>query len=148
MTYEEFQQKIKNDGRSLHDQLDSHVKDIGRQLHLRALKEVSKTEWPFKRTGGLFRSIRVIKRKEPGQVDFHLRAGDGITYAGYVERGTRRIRPRRYLFRTIRNWQRNKSVVKRPGGQYNPQDLNRGKGKGFDFTFLKLMLNEIMKGKR
>lgn len=152
MTYDNFIRKINKQALSLDQKVDAHIKRLRSTIKLRAIKEVSLTGWPAKRTGNLMRSISVTSKKTVDGVELSLTAGKGLSpgYAVYVEKGTRPrggnrgIQARRYLYRTIRSWQRNQGIGYRANA--NQDAIPPSQQKDFDMQYFKKLLGGILRG--
>ena len=155
ITYEQFIQRIDKQGITMDQKVDRHIKRLRATIKLRAIKEVSQTGWPNKRTGNLMRSIRVDSKRTSDGVELTLQAGqglktgsDGRSYAVYVEKGTRPragnrgIQARRYLYRTIRSWQRNQGIGNT--APYSEQAIMSRSDKGFDMQYFKKLLGAVL----
>jgi len=139
----------------MNQKLDRHIKRLRATIKLRAIKEVSLTGWPNKITGDLMRSIRVDSKRTAEGLELRLQAGEGLktgsdgrSYAVYVEKGTRPragnrgIQARRYLYRTIRSWQRNQGI-----GQttpYSERAIMSRSEKAFDMQYFKKLLGAVL----
>ena len=155
ITYEQFIRRIDKQGMTMDQKLDRHIKRLRATIKLRAIKEVSLTGWPNKITGDLMRSIRVDSKRTAEGLELRLQAGEGLktgsdgrSYAVYVEKGTRPragnrgIQARRYLYRTIRSWQRNQGI-----GQttpYSERAIMSRSEKAFDMQYFKKLLGAVL----
>tara|TARA_R100000655_G_scaffold108431_2_gene160363 strand:- start:109 stop:597 length:489 start_codon:yes stop_codon:yes gene_type:complete len=155
ITYEQFIRRIDKQGMTMNQKLDRHIKRLRATIKLRAIKEVSLTGWPNKITGDLMRSIRVDSKRTAEGLELRLQAGEGLktgsdgrSYAVYVEKGTRPragnrgIQARRYLYRTIRSWQRNQGI-----GQttpYSERAIMSRSEKAFDMQYFKKLLGAVL----
>ena len=109
MTYEQFIESIKRKGETIQN-LFQKPGIVKNDLVNRARLEVSQTGWPNYRTGNLFRSIKAEERRTAGGKEILLTAGNNIKYAAYVEFGTRFMKRRLYMNRTVYNWQKGRSI--------------------------------------
>ena len=155
ITYDQFIRRIDKQGMTMDQKLDRHIKRLRATIKLRAIKEVSLTGWPNKITGDLMRSIRVDSKRTAEGLELRLQAGEGLktgsdgrSYAVYVEKGTRPragnrgIQARRYLYRTIRSWQRNQGI-----GQttpYSERAIMSRSEKAFDMQYFKKLLGAVL----
>jgi len=157
ITYDQFIRRIEKQGMSLEQKLDRHIKRLRATIKLRAIKEVTQTGYPNRITGDLMRSIRVDSERTSEGVKLTLQAGqglktgsDGRSYAVYVEKGTRPragnrgIRARRYLYRTIRSWQRNQGIGQT--APYSERAIMSRAPKDFDMQYFKKLLGAVLRG--
>ena len=87
ITYEKFIEKIKKQGISIDSVFKYRIGRLKNDLLNKARLEITTTNWPYYRTGGLFRSLRVEHKITSTGLEVSLQAGHNITYAPKVEYG-------------------------------------------------------------
>jgi HK97 gp10 family phage protein len=106
LTLDEFQNRIQKGEKKL-------LKNLQKQLKILSLKaerqaKLNATDYPRVRTGRLRSSITGLVDAKDGRPRVLLRAGGNtsgapVNYAHFVEFGTKRMRPRLFMGRAVKN---------------------------------------------